>query len=330
VQAITGRLYSIEGAGGVGKTALALEAARRFRDKFKDGVLPLFRADEHTPVSFAMALAGYFQVKITEPADAETARQEVTRLLQNRRCLLVLDNVEKWEVLRCMVPLRTTAAILVTSRNRDIYPKLRNLCRDMEVKHIPLEKFTPEEALGLFQQVLGCEYRDRDREIYLEMARDLGYLPLALRQAAALMVYTPHYRPAELRDRLKSDRRLDVLRQGKAEMESDSRVIETVFDLSSPLLTAELKETLAMLAVCGPGPVPPDFLQRLAKEGGQGLAERLERLHTYSWCDRREREGEEHRYYELHQLVRELVRAAGDKGKPGGFALYRGIHRGGA
>lgn len=39
VQMITGRLFSIDGAGGVGKTILAMEAAKRFKSAFKDGVL---------------------------------------------------------------------------------------------------------------------------------------------------------------------------------------------------------------------------------------------------------------------------------------------------
>jgi tetratricopeptide (TPR) repeat protein len=315
VQAITGRLYSIDGAGGVGKTTLAIEAARRFKDRFIDGVLPLFRGDDLTPVSFAMALAAYFNIKLTEPQDVESAWQAATGILQNRRCLLILDNVEKWEDLRYMIPLRTTATILVTTRNRDIYQRIRNHFPELYVEEIALEKFTPKESLDLFQQVLGPEYRDRDKDIYLEMARDLGFLPLALRQAAALMAYTPHYRPADLRDKLKGESRLELLRQGSAEAESDTRVIEAVFDLYSPLLTPELKETLEMLAICSSGPVPLDFLERLAKDKKPGLEERLEILHTYSWCDRREKDAE--RYYELHHLVRELVRAQGRKDKQG-------------
>jgi tetratricopeptide (TPR) repeat protein len=82
--------------------------------------------------------------------------------------------------------------------------------------------------------------------------------------------------------------------------DSDSRVIETVFDLSFSLLSGELRETLEYLAVCGPGPVPLDFLRQLAKN--EEMAERLEQLYTYSWCERRESDGE--RAYELHQLVR--------------------------
>ena len=320
VQAITGRLYSIDGIGGVGKTALALEAAQRFGDKFKDGVLPLFRVDKHTPVSFAMALAECLEVKLTEPADAEAALQVVAYLLRDRNCLILLDNVEKWDDLRYMIPQQTSAAFLVTTRNRDIYRKLRNFYAGLQVEEIPLEKFTEDEALALFCRMMGQEYREEDRGIYLEIARDLGYLPIALRQAISLMVYTPHYWAGELRDKLKGDERLDLLRRGCAEVESDTRVIETVFDLSASVLTGELRAVLALLAVCSPGPVPLDFLKRfeLSKvfggvgtffQKGSDIMEIFERLYTYSWCERREIEGE--RYYELHQLVRDLVRLQG-------------------
>jgi tetratricopeptide (TPR) repeat protein len=82
-----------------------------------------------------------------------------------------------------------------------------------------------------------------------------------------------------------------------------------VFDLSSPLLSEELRETLEYLAICAPGPVPLDFLRQLAEH--EEILERLEQLYTFSWCERRESEGE--RAYELHQLVRELVRARFEK-----------------
>jgi len=337
LQTITGRLYNIDGAGGVGKTALALEAAQRYKDKFSDGVLPLFRVDEHTPVSFAMALAGYLGAKIQEPESNEKALQDVTRLLQNRHCLLILDNAENWEDLRYMVPERSRASILVTTRNRDFHRKIRNHYPQLKSEEIPLERFTEKEALALFQRMLAEEFQEEEKEIYLEIAASLGYLPIALRQAVSLMVYTPHYRATELRDKLKGESKLDLLRQGCAEAESDSRVIETVFDLSAPVLTDELKKVLTLLAVCAAGPVPIDFLERLTERisalnskekkkpvtnnGVQGTksltrsregdvcstpGESLERLYTYSWCERREREGE--RFYELHQLVRELLR----------------------
>jgi hypothetical protein len=304
VQMITGRLFSIEGAGGVGKTTLAIEAAKRYKPAFKDGVLNPIRVDEHTPISFAVHLAALLNEPVDEPADAESARALVTHLLKDRQCLLILDNAVDWNNLQYMLPIRTGSTLLVTTRNRDMYRHLRLKCKQLRVHEIPLEKFTPEEALALFQKMLETEYRDMEKDIYLEIADNLGYLPIALRQAISLMVFTPHYRASVLRDKLAGENRLALLRKGQAAEDSDSRVIETVFDLSSPLLTGELIETLEYLAVCSPGPVPLDFLQQLAKN--EETAERLEQLYTFSWCERRESDGR--RAYELHQLVRELVR----------------------
>jgi tetratricopeptide (TPR) repeat protein len=311
--AISGRLCSIDGVGGVGKTALAVEAALRNRHKFKHGIMPLYRADEHTPVSFAMSLAKHFKIRYAEPADNEAALRTITRILQNHHCLLILDNVEKWEDLQYMIPLQTTAVILVTTRNRDIYHKLRNYFTHHRVEEIRLEKLSESEALALFRQILGEGYQEAEVEIYLEIARTLGYLPLALRQVISLMVYTPHYPARELRDRLYASGRdrLKLLIQGSDASECDSRVIEAVFNLADPQLSGELIEVLEMMAVCKEGPVPADFLRRLDKTRDKKIHEELEQLYTYSWLDRREIPGEGERYYELHPLVREVVRARG-------------------
>jgi len=304
VQMITGRLFSIEGAGGVGKTTLAIEAAKRFKGEFKDGVLNPIRVDEHTPVSFAVHLAAQLDEQVEEPKDEVSACALVTRLLQDRQCLVILDNALDWHNIKYMLPVRTASTILITTRNRDIYRHLRLKCKEIKAHEISLEKFTSAEALALFREMLGAEYEEAGKGIYLEIANNLGFLPIALRQALSLMVFAPHYRAKELRDKLAGENRLELLRKGQAVEESDSRVIETVFDLSSPLLTGELVETLEYLAVCSPGPVPLDFLQQLARH--EEMAERLEQLYTFSWCERRESDGQ--RAYELHQLVRELVR----------------------
>ncbi|MFC2146615.1 SIR2 family protein [Acidobacteriota bacterium] len=304
VQMITGRLFSIEGAGGVGKTTLAIEAAKQFKGAFKDGVLNPIRVDEHTPVSFAMHLAAQLHEGVEEPPDEVSACALVTRLLQDRQCLVILDNALDWNNIKYMLPMRTGSTLLITTRNRDMYRHLRLKCKEIQVREISLEKFTPKEALALFREMLEAEYHEPEADIYLEIADNLGFLPIALRQAISLMVFTPHYRAVELRDKLAGENRLELLRKGKAAEDSDSRVIETVFDLSTPLLTGELVETLEYLAVCSPGPVPLDFLRQLAKN--KEIPERLEQLYTFSWCERRESDGE--RAYELHQLVRELVR----------------------
>ncbi len=303
VHTISGRLFNFDGAGGVGKTTLALEAARRFGHLFPDGVLPLVRADEHTPVSFAMQLARFFNLAAAEPADEKGAQALVTAILKERRVLVILDNVTDWESLRCMLPLESAAGIIVTTRNRDMHKRIRVHFPGLQVEEIALERFSRPEALALFRAMLDKEYRPEEEGIYLEIAENLGFLPIVLGQAISLMLFGPHYQAAVLLDKLKGEERLDLLRKGQAVDTSDARAVEVVFDLSSPLLGPALLEALEYLAVCAAGAVDCDFLAQLSKD--KNIAEELEGLYTLSWCERRQEGGA--RAYELHQLVRELV-----------------------
>ncbi len=302
-----GSIQAITGAGGVGKTTLALEAAQRFKTKFKDGVIGPIRVDDYSPSAFAVTLANLLRERIQEPRDEQEAQKMVTALLQHRCCLLILDNASQWDDLRYMLPQETCATILVTTRDRDMVQRMRMNCRGFQVAEIPLEIFSESEALALFNEILGPRYLAAEEKEYLLIAAALGFLPLALRQAVTLMVYTPHYQAAELREKLERDGRLLVLQKGHEAGDSDSRAIDTVYDLASPLLTEDLKRVLEYLAICSPGPVPLDFLEQLMAGKERDIREKLEQLYTYSWCERRVLAGEKESYYQLHQLVRELV-----------------------
>jgi ATP-dependent DNA helicase RecG len=300
---ITGRLFSIDGAGGVGKTALAIEAAKQWGKNFKDGVIPPIRMDEHTPMSFAVYLAHQFNLRVDEPTDGGAAQRLVTSILKDRHALLILDNAVDWKNLKYMLPLETRSTILVTTRNRELYDRVRIQFPGFQMHEIALEKFTEVEALDLFRKMLGKKYNKDEERIYLEIAGNLGFLPLALRQAISLIIFGPGYTAARLLEKLENEDRLELLRKGKAAAESDELTVESVFDLSSPLLTPGLIEALEYLAACSPGPVPLEFLQQLSKD--EEIQERLDALYTISWCDRREIDGRQN--YELHPLVRELV-----------------------
>jgi tetratricopeptide (TPR) repeat protein len=303
---ITGRYFNIEGAGGVGKTTLAIEAAKRFSGlpRFKDGVLAPIRVDEYTPMSFAMHLAGEFQLNVTEPPDPEAAQRLITAILKERHALLILDNALDWKSLRYMLPDKTCCTVLLTTRSREMLDHIRLQFPGVRLYEIPLKQFTEKEALDLFRIMLGGKYRVALEDIYLEIAKNLGFLPVALGQAVSLMLFGPRYTGPGLRDKLVSEERLVLPGKGQAAEESDGLTIESLFDLSSPLLTGVLLKTLKYLAVCSPGGASLDFLQQLTKD--QDIEVRLERLCAFSWCGCR-KTGDQHTY-ELHPLVRELVR----------------------
>src|SRR5271166_2050184 len=85
------RLVTLTGAGGIGKTRLALAAARRLLPQFNDGVwLAEFSpiADPGlVPATVAAAIA-------LDLGGGEVSAQRVARALANRRLLLILDTCE--------------------------------------------------------------------------------------------------------------------------------------------------------------------------------------------------------------------------------------------
>jgi len=81
------RLVTLTGVGGGGKTRLALEAARRLREAFPDGVWLVELAELSNPRLVAARVAAALALRKSSDHMLATA-------LQARRLLLVLDNCE--------------------------------------------------------------------------------------------------------------------------------------------------------------------------------------------------------------------------------------------
>ncbi|MCA8204391.1 helix-turn-helix transcriptional regulator [Burkholderia sp. AU33545] len=87
----TARVVTLVGAGGIGKTRVALEAAMRAEARFPDGAAFVSLATVASPRFVPDALAGAFG--IVEPTGSLTL-EAVLASVANRRMLLVLDNCE--------------------------------------------------------------------------------------------------------------------------------------------------------------------------------------------------------------------------------------------
>ena len=304
-----GMVFVIKGAGGIGKTTLAIEVANRFKNLIKNKEPKFFRPNDYTPMSFVTVLSRHLGIRVNEPQDKETAKRVLTRLLKDRELFIILDDAIDWKSLIYMIPEETYSIFIVTTRNREIFDKLRIGCKGLPVHEITLEKFTGPEVIELFKKMLGNKYNNEEESIYQEIAGNLGNLPIALMQAISLMLYGPHYTALQLRDKLKNEDRLELLQKGVVVDDSGCLPIEKVFDLSSELLTPELIEVIEILAICTPGLVPFSFLNEIKKRLTTffdiDLEAAFEYLATLSWIDQRMM-GEE-KAFEMHQLVREMV-----------------------
>jgi hypothetical protein len=172
----------LTGLGGVGKTQLAVAHARRL---WQAGELDLM---VWVPASSRSAIvAGYAQayaaVSGVDDPEAEQAAARLLALLASteRSWLIVLDDLTDPGLVRGLWPPNgASGGTLVTTRRRDA--ALAGSGRTL----IDVNLFTPSEAESYLGAKLAA-YPDlrygADR-----LAQDLGYLPLALAQAATFLI----------------------------------------------------------------------------------------------------------------------------------------------
>ncbi len=129
------RLLTVMGPGGVGKTRLALAAARSVEDAFPDGVWFIDLVPLQDPTHLDATIARALHLK---EVAAHSPRERVDVYLKHRRLLLVLDNFEH------VRPAATRIAELVTA-----CPHLKVLVTSREPLNLRLEQRMPLPGLAV-------------------------------------------------------------------------------------------------------------------------------------------------------------------------------------
>src|SRR5499427_491519 len=175
---------SLGGLGGTGKTQLATAIAHVLWEQQALDLLLWV-----TPSGQDAVLTSYAQAlhDIGEPVTSAGPELAATQFLAwlaetDRPWLVVFDDLDDPAVLDGLWPRGTRGRVLVTSRRPD------TALRGLHPRVLPVGTFSPREALSYLSTKL---HADPDQWIgALDLASDLGYLPIALAQAAALMAET--------------------------------------------------------------------------------------------------------------------------------------------
>ncbi|WP_215542538.1 tetratricopeptide repeat protein [Amycolatopsis sp. CA-230715] len=182
------RACVVSGLGGVGKTQLALDYAERLWVAGEVDVWVWVWAGSREAIVSSYA---HLATDLTgiEDRDPERGARRLLEWLATTsvRWLVVVDDLQSPQELRGLWPPATeTGRVVVTTRRHDA--ALRGPGRQV----IEVGVFTPDEADGYLRGVLAGQPHalddPRNGDGVRGLARDLGYLPLALAQAAAYMV----------------------------------------------------------------------------------------------------------------------------------------------
>jgi DNA-binding SARP family transcriptional activator len=225
------RIALVAGAGGLGKTSLAVHAAHRARGSFSDGQLyvDLLGATPH-PLPAADVLARFLRDLGVDgreiPVDEDERAARYRTVLAGRRMLIVLDNARDAAQVRSLLPGSASCAVLVTTRSR-----MADLA---STRLVDLNVLDDDEALTLFTRVVGDERAAAEPEATAELLLACAGLPLAIRICAARLATRSGWTIQAMANRLRDTRRrLDELRVGDLAVRASFQVSFTTLPASA-------------------------------------------------------------------------------------------------
>ncbi|MCB9436694.1 MAG: AAA family ATPase [Anaerolineales bacterium] len=294
----TTRLVTIHGIGGIGKTRLAVEVARRCHDDFPDGVyfVPLasIQSLDEAIASIAKTL------RITKSGQGQLLG-DIIAFLRRKAVLLVMDNLEHLlKLVPTLDQLLTQApstTLLTTSR------QALNLHGETLFNLGNLNTDGDHDAAALFEQVVriiqpSFETTPHQQTIITDICQLVEGMPLAIELAATWI----HLLPLEaIRDEIQQS--FDFLSSDMSNLPHRHRSIRAVMESTWSHLTPPQQQAMARLSVFN-GSFSYEAAQQI---GGESLFT-LKQLLSHALIQRM---GPNR--FELHDLVRQYAHEQLDK-----------------
>lgn len=249
------RLVTLTGPAGVGKTRLALQAARKLFEYYPDGVFFVDLAPISAPEQLVNRIGQAFGIK---ESLSRALLEDLKDHIRNLRCFALLDNFEHvMDAAPIVTELIADARylqVLVTSREAlRVYGEIEYPVRPLALPNPEaidsLEQLYENESVALFTQRAQAsspefQLSDGNARYVAEICVRLDGLPLAVELAAArVRLFSPRY----LLDLLNEP--LGALTDGPRDSVERHKTLRAAIDWSYELLNAEEKTFFARLAV---------------------------------------------------------------------------------
>ncbi|HYW20953.1 MAG TPA: tetratricopeptide repeat protein [Nodularia sp. (in: cyanobacteria)] len=312
-----GNYVAISGMGGVGKTELATQYAKRYQESY--GGIAWFN-DRNS--NLAAEILEFF-IKLGLEIPQELGGKLLSLKEQVAWCwsrypdstspiLIVFDDVTDLANLRQVLPEDQRFCVLVTTTPRILDPNF--------IQEISLDVLSPEKALELLKRLLGNTDRrvDNQLEAATAICECLGYLPLGIELVGGYLVRDPGLSLNTMFERLKTQKLAEISLQ----REPDSTIgqaqlgVKAAFTLTWEKLDPLTQQLGKFLSLFAPQQILWDLVNWVATDGGKAEDEAATQL-TWSQEEINSAkkqlyarnllqlvEATEGEYYKIHALVR--------------------------
>lgn len=284
------------GMGGVGKTQLALEYAYRHQTEYEMVYWIRSETEEMIKTDYRMLgqEMGISEDFLKDDLIIATIRGELEK---RQRWLVVYDNAESAELLAAATPQRG-GHVIITSRS----PHWTNA--------VNIDVFSENEALTYLQKISGVTGQDAQLK---SLAKELGYLPLALTQAGAYI--RRQQIDVATYQRLFSAKKMDLLSKHERGYPG---TVATAWQLSFEKITQEDPNAVKLLHICShlaPDNIPEEVLSSWLKEKnkqtvGLDFQNALSILENYALIHQKveQSKGEHIKSVSIHRLIQAVSR----------------------
>ena len=295
---------AVGGAGGIGKTWLALRWAHERLERFPDGQLFVDLrgfSPEGEPMPPAVAVRGFLDALGVEPSripvDLNAQAALYRSLVAGRRMLMVLDNAADADQVVPLLPGGSTCTVVVTSRRT-----LTTLITRHSAHHLPLDVLGDDEARGLIAHRLGPVRAATEMGAVEDLVRLCGGYPLALAVIVGRAIPRPRVPLAEFAT--------ELLHLGLGALDDDDPAASSraVLSWSHRALGAGQRRAFELLAIA---PGPDIGLSAAASLVGLPEARTTKLLHDLEEASLLRREA--HGRYSMHDLIRRYGTDAADQ-----------------
>ena len=294
-QGSTVSIFALSGMGGLGKTELALQYARRHcREGDYPGGLCWIRAREDVGtqiISFVRSC-----LELTPPDDLELV--EKVRWCWGRwregAALLIFDDVQQYDDIALFLPPQDSRfKVLLTTRARFGSP----------VQDLPLDVLSDAKALALLRSLVNDKRVDQALAPAKQLCKWLGYLPLGVELVGRYLARKPDLSLAVLWQRLQ-DKRLDAIAFKQAEPGMTASLgVAAAFELSWQGLDESAQQVATVLSLFALVEIPWTLVEQCLPEID---AEELEEIRDQQLLGTHLLKRVEQGLYQLHQLLREF------------------------